>query len=475
MAAGAAWDAPREAFVSSLVLEEAARGAGVPIARHLRGAVLLADVAGSVRAAQQLLAEGGARGAEVLSAKLNAPLRAILGAARAWGGDAIRFLGDAVLILVPAVESEGGEPAACLRAFRIARDALAPYPVPQGVPGEPLKVHCALAAGALVALSLGSGEGPIDVSLHGEPLARMASAIALAPTGALCAAPEARPRRRAPERPAHGPAQVLEAVGCRVPPGALRPGGYAVFEGASEALEAACAGQWVPGAPDIVPRPPRAGLAQSFREILLGDERLPAYLPRDALRILSNRGRFLPELRVVTSLFALLEPAGAPEAASPDHPGGLFVVNRCVRVVQAAAQRAEGVVRAFFRDDKGFVALVTFGTAGAAHADDPLRACAAAVRIREAFAAEALGRVSVGLCTGRAFCGLVGDESRCEYNVLGDAVNRAARLMAAAAGRSGPTAHLRGRRGAFQGAPCPRSSSRRGARPPALRPGPGRR
>ena len=37
---------------------------------------------------------------------------------------------------------------------------------------------------------------------------------------------------------------------------------------------------------------------------------------------------------------------------------------------------------------------------------------------------------SAGVTTGEVYCGLVGGASRCEYAVLGDAVNMAARLMA---------------------------------------------
>ena len=40
----------------------------------------------------------------------------------------------------------------------------------------------------------------------------------------------------------------------------------------------------------------------------------------------------------------------------------------------------------------------------------------------------------IGVTTGQAFCGIVGNQTRREYTVMGDVVNLAARLMTAAKG-----------------------------------------
>ena len=40
----------------------------------------------------------------------------------------------------------------------------------------------------------------------------------------------------------------------------------------------------------------------------------------------------------------------------------------------------------------------------------------------------------MGVASGRAFCGIVGTEERCEYTLIGDVVNVAARLAHAANG-----------------------------------------
>ncbi|HVL71113.1 MAG TPA: adenylate/guanylate cyclase domain-containing protein [Beijerinckiaceae bacterium] len=100
------------------------------------------------------------------------------------------------------------------------------------------------------------------------------------------------------------------------------------------------------------------------------------------------------------------------------------------RRVTQAAQAHRGVVDKFVGDG----ALVVFGVPEPAP-DDAARGLA--------FAAELLRRVErwngkrgfdppvrvgIGLHTGEVYCGLVGDDDRIEFTVLGDAVNVAARL-----------------------------------------------
>eukprot|EP00741_Cyanophora_paradoxa_P018376 tig00000204_g17743.t1 len=455
--------------------------------------------AASVRAARALLrddAEGGARGAELLSRCLNAALTQIVRVARAWDVDLLRFLGDAALLLVPCA-GRADLPAACRRALRVAAALLEPAAPSADVP-EPL--HASVAAGPLAALRLGGVGGKLELVAHGRPLDRIARGIGLAGPGAVCVAPEV------PLPPALGAAvsdpsgvgdayQVLDALGGPPAPAAgsgPAGDGFWVFEGGSAALAAACeAGppgllpgppplpfalpaESPPPDPDAVsaldgagpePEAPGPGAAGACTpgdpDPAAGDAAYRPYVPKDVDWVLDHGGRFLTELRIITVAFLLLAPPPEPEpagasASGPDHdeepldPGALGAMQRRVCAVQEEAERARGVVRSFFRDDKGgrldlgascrgegsvlassagFVALVTFGLAGGGGgADDPLRAALFAVRVRDAFAAGSLGPVSIGLATGRVFCGIVGDPlRRCDYTVLGDSVNLAAR------------------------------------------------
>ena len=55
--------------------------------------------------------------------------------------------------------------------------------------------------------------------------------------------------------------------------------------------------------------------------------------------------------------------------------------------------------------------------------------------LTEVWCAKLGMRCSIGVTTGDAYCGSVGNESRCEYAIVGDCVNLSARLMANANGR----------------------------------------
>eukprot|EP00741_Cyanophora_paradoxa_P020724 tig00021293_g20004.t1 len=282
----------REAFVPALVLDALEAGKMAPSARRLEGVVILADIAGSVKEAQRLLLEEesgrgptGVRAAEQLSLKLNTSFRHILTVARAWGGDAIRFLGDAVLLLLPA--GEDGMPAAARRALALARELLAPA---EQSPGA-FRLHVALAAGPLAALTLGGVGGKVDVSLHGEPLARIAVAIAFAPPGALCAAPE-----------------ILDAARCGRETGSLRPGGYAVFDGSSPVLTAACAGAAPPAG-----RSQRPAARPLPAAAIVGGEVLHAGLALGAGGMAGRRCR--PSSRTTWSSSSRTAAASSPSSA----------------------------------------------------------------------------------------------------------------------------------------------------------------
>jgi class 3 adenylate cyclase/tetratricopeptide (TPR) repeat protein len=159
---------------------------------------------------------------------------------------------------------------------------------------------------------------------------------------------------------------------------------------------------------------------------------LSSLLPRHlAERVLEGRAELEGERKVVTVMFADL--TGSTSLGAQLDPEDLVellnaLFTRWVRAVHAY----EGTVDKFLGD--GMLAL--FG-APLAHEDDPRRAVLAALAVRDATRAQAIESglhldVRIGLNTGSVVVGTVGSDARMEYTAIGDAVNAAQRIEAAA-------------------------------------------
>ncbi len=120
---------------------------------------------------------------------------------------------------------------------------------------------------------------------------------------------------------------------------------------------------------------------------------------------------------------------GAREASEAD----LASIDAQVRAIQTTLYRYEGSLNKLSVDEKGITAVAAMGLPPFAHEDDARRAVQAARQIAAELAEQGMP-CSIGVAHGRVFCGLIGNERRCEYTVIGDVVNLAARLMQAAGG-----------------------------------------
>ena len=131
----------------------------------------------------------------------------------------------------------------------------------------------------------------------------------------------------------------------------------------------------------------------------------------------------MAELRPVTILFVNL-PA-LPGAAS------LAEAQDVLCAVQSELYRYEASINKITADNKGTMLVAALGLPPLAHEDDPVRGIGAAVAVQSRL--RELGwRCSIGVTTGRVFCGAIGSPQRREYTVIGDVVNLSARLMQAA-------------------------------------------
>ncbi len=106
------------------------------------------------------------------------------------------------------------------------------------------------------------------------------------------------------------------------------------------------------------------------------------------------------------------------------------LAHRCAELMSEQVRRFGGTVLNVVGDQ----IVAVFG-APLSHEDDAERAVRCGLAIRDcAFSVDPAKpiRVHVGVNTGEVMAGMVGPQERCDYTVMGDTVNTAARLMSAA-------------------------------------------
>ncbi len=141
------------------------------------------------------------------------------------------------------------------------------------------------------------------------------------------------------------------------------------------------------------------------------------------------------ERRVATVLFADMSGFTAmSERLDPEEVHE--IINDFLQELAGCVHRYGGTVNKYIGDE----IMAVFG-APRTHEDDPERSLATALEMREGLRAVNLRRAGrlpkpcelhVGLNTGLVIAGRVGDANRSDYDVLGDAVNLAARLAGVA-------------------------------------------
>lgn len=369
-------------FVPRLVLQELVhRGLPeCPGAAVRQGAVLFADLSGFSRLAERLAADPDA-GAEQLSRILNARLGELLRLVDSHRGDVLKFAGDAFLAFWSEEEGELAGPV--LRASRCALGMQALFTETGGDDRVDLRVG--VAAGEVVVMHLNSLAGHREIMITGRPLVQLTSIQTLIAPGEVVLT--------------HPAWAQVEGLGDGVP----------LQNGAVRLRNVAAGTQ--PTVPERSDPPlPRAEL-------------LRPYVPVHILPwLVEGYADWIAELRLVSVLF--VELPGLNYIVSP------VAAEEMLSFVLPPLERFGGSVDNISSDDKGITILATFGLPPFAHEDDSLRAVRAALAIEEELRRrEVFG--SVGVATGPAFCGLLGNGKRAQYTVLGDVVNRASRLMIA--------------------------------------------
>ncbi len=381
-----------------------------PASEQFPAAVLFADISGFT-ALTERLARRGPAGAEEITHLLNTYFGQLINLITLHGGDIVKFAGDALIALWPAGD-EAGLPAATLRAAQcglIIQQYLDAYEI---ITEARLSLRLALGAGQILTMHLGGGFGRWEFLVTGAPILQVGSVDEYARPGDLVLSPEAwelvknrctgQPLRLLPSQP-KSPGQTPVKQESR----------QAGLEFKAALLKRVNA-----------PLPPQVTLQPGLPA--KAEAGLRAYIPGAILaRLAAGQSGWLAELRRVTVIFANL-----PDL---DYTMPLEQAQAVMTALQTALYRYEGSVNKLSVDDKGVTLVAALGLPPLAHEDDPIRGVQAALDMEAALRQMGL-RSAIGITTGRAFCGTVGNAQRREYTMIGDVVNLSARLMQAAPG-----------------------------------------
>ncbi|MEB3230657.1 MAG: adenylate/guanylate cyclase domain-containing protein, partial [Leptolyngbyaceae bacterium] len=353
------------------------------------GAVMFADISGFT-ALTERLAQLGPAGAEVLTELVNTLLGQLIDLVNEYGGDVIKFAGDALL---------------CFWSTDIHGESLATVTHWTGQCAIAMQSYLKTSSSATteqLALRIGIGVGTVRIALvgqvqewrelvfAGEPLAQMGTAERQANIGDVMLSPPAW--------------ALLEAVGAGTP---LQTGFIRLASLAKP----------------TIPHRRLPSIASTVTA-----NQLQPYIPK----VLQNsvhgkQQQWVSELRRITVLFINLPKFDYESDAA------FGLLQQLMIELQQILNEFEGTFNKFLVDDKGSTIVIGFGIPPASHEDDAIRGVQAALSLQRQVAQLGVSS-SIGITTGRVYCGVVGSNIRREYTVLGDTVNLAARLMQAANG-----------------------------------------
>lgn len=356
------------------------------------GTMVMADLS-DFTALSERLARLGEEGAERLTDIINSFFERMLKTASRHGGDTLTFGGDAILLLFDGLEHATRAAVAALEMLRQVERAAA-------VETDQGKVKIGMSVGAHSDTFVIAGAGLPDERAH---------LIVLGQGGEQTALAEAQAGR----------GQLAVSAGC----GELLPAG-SKFEPAGDFWLvnqlAACA------LPDLA-----ANQSPVTDEQL---QRLRPFLPPYA-RSVGEGGAghvgLAPEHRRVVIVFVdVLGLNGAIDRSGLD--AAVEQLQAYAAMLTRLAAKHQGFVVSSDIATKGSKLIITFG-APVAHEYAPANAARFALDLNAELLASGLElNHKIGVNGGHVFAGEVGPPFRRQYTVMGDAVNLAARLMAAA-------------------------------------------
>ncbi|XP_071487219.1 adenylate cyclase type 10-like [Diadema antillarum] len=398
------------AHLPDLVLRASNDIRDYPAVQHVESVVMFLDIWGFTALCERHTKLN--LGVDILTKTLNDYLGHIENAILKNGGDVVEFAGDALLVVWDA--DAYGEAGAMTRAIRCARQIQGECHDWKTESGVSLALKIALSVGPISITYVGSNScrhystsGPAVIDANRTEKRCSRGSIVLSP-GAWEACPD-RSGLTAEEIPSGDSEMKLLAV----------DRGWADKELSlvrkdSQAPNSRKAGQRI----ELHPR---------IRQIKTSSVHRCKMRPFIAPPVLSKFDEhqsldYLCEMREVTVVFISLHLDAAHEHSS------------CLQAVydkiHTSVSQFQGMINKIFEFDKGTSFLVLFGLPGFKHEHEACHAVQCAGQIKDVVSAMIeVKQISIGVTTGKVFCGVVGHAERHEYTVIGPKVNMAARLM----------------------------------------------
>jgi class 3 adenylate cyclase/tetratricopeptide (TPR) repeat protein len=373
--------------------------------KFVDGALLFADISGFTPMSERL-SRIGREGAEEVTGIINRYFGVMLDILQAYGGQLVKFGGDALLSLFA---DPAGATRAALAAIRM-QAAMADFTqvkTSQGI--FPLRMKVGLRSGRFFAAQVGSAEN-MEYALWGRDVNAAALAEAAAEAGQICL-----------------DATTLAAIDLPCQAASIGPNYFNLSQVAEDSQRTFASRPMLSLPFSQADQPAVTDLRQAVRFL----DALTPYLPAGLLPRLAQ-GQILGmegEYRLVAVLFAnVLGLSSLVDQLGPGHEREIVgILNRYFVAASDAIRRFGGVINKLDICDHGEKLLAFFG-APVAHEDDAERAVRAAQAMHQALASQSLSQ-KIGSSFGFVYAGYIGNAWRREYTVMGDEVNLAARLM----------------------------------------------
>ena len=429
----------------------------------LRGALLFSDASGFTKLTAALAQRFGKGAAGKLCVVLNKFFKCIIDTVAEYGGDIMKFSGDALTIFFAETPTGHPDASSALREATV-RAALCAHDIHEKIGGadgflgfsDPdgdaskdvrMFLHIGLGCGDMTSQVVGGAFSRKEYILAGPPLTQISQAEPMAKGCETVASPEAWAMIKSCSK-----GQELKQTA--QPDG---DGGASSAKPSSDPLAVGTGFFKIESTDAEVPALASMSHDDGHFTVAMLDE-IKCFIPGACrTRIADGQDGRLAEMLRITVIFIMVKGVDLHAADKGDRERAAKVGQRLMLRVQESCYRNEGSVNKMLIDDKGLLVVCAFGLPGCYHGDDASRAVDLArdlsenlrnvnnanVASSEHVSGGAAGagtgslvETSIGVATGEAYCGIVGTDDRREYTVMGTVANLAARLMSVA-GKNG--------------------------------------